>query len=321
MELSIIVPVYNVKDYLARCIDSLLCQDLDKEEYEIILVDDGSTDDSGFICDEYAVREERVKVIHQANQGLSAARNSGVSSAKGRYVQFVDSDDYIETNVLKGLLSQIQRDNLDILRFDYENVNDSNGVVHPNKNPKLYADYSSCVTDGKEFLLNRLGFACYACQFIVKRELMIQYPFTMGIHFEDTEWVTRVLPAASRVSSTNRVVYFYRIREGSITKATQISSIRKNVEDQIRLTGLFKTDGKGIPSPSWYDSMISITVLSVLNLAARELYPEKRQIISAFKRLDVFPLSTYRQTRQAVRKIRLINFSPSLYCSLIHYLQ
>ncbi len=292
--LSIIVPVYNVRDYLAACIDSLLDQDLGNEEYEIILVDDGSTDDSGSICDEYAAREGRI------NQGLSAARNTGVSTASGEYIQFVDSDDYLEANVLKGLLSQIHRDNLDILRFNYENVNDSGGVVHPNKNPKLYSDYSSTVTDGKNFLLNRLGFACYACQFIVRRDLMIQFPFTMGIHFEDTEWLTRILPSACRVSSINLVVYFYRIRVGSITKATQIGRIRKNIEDQIRLVGVFKTEGKGVPSPSWYDSMTSITVLSVLN---------------------IFPLTTHHQTRQAARKIRLINLSPCLYCSLVHYFQ
>lgn len=319
IELSIIVPVYNVRNYLARCIDSLLSQDLGKEEYEIILIDDGSTDGSGSICDEYAAREECIRVIHQANQGLSAARNTGVSTAGGEYVQFVDSDDYIETNVLKGLLSQIHRDNLDILRFNYENVNDSGAVVHPNKNPKLYSDYSSTITDGKRFLLNRLGFACYACQFIVRRELMVQCPFTMGIHFEDTEWVTRVLPSASRVSSTSLVVYLYRIREGSITKATQIGRIRKNIEDQIRLIEVFKTEGKGIPSPSWYDSMTSITVLSVLNLTARELYSERKQVISAFLKLNVFPLTTHHQTRQASRKIRLINLSPGLYCSFVHY--
>ena len=319
--LSIIVPVYNVRDYLAACIDSLLDQDLGNEEYEIILVDDGSTDDSGSICDEYAAREGRIRVIHQANQGLSAARNTGVSTASGEYIQFVDSDDYLEANVLKGLLSQIHRDNLDILRFNYENVNDSGGVVHPNKNPKLYSDYSSTVTDGKNFLLNRLGFACYACQFIVRRDLMIQFPFTMGIHFEDTEWLTRILPSACRVSSINLVVYFYRIRVGSITKATQIGRIRKNIEDQIRLVGVFKTEGKGVPSPSWYDSMTSITVLSVLNLTARELYSDRKRIISAFQKLNIFPLTTHHQTRQAARKIRLINLSPCLYCSLVHYFQ
>ena len=319
--LSIVVPVYNVRDYLNRCIDSLLNQDISKNDYEIILIDDGSTDTSGSICDEYASRVDIIKVIHQPNQGLSAARNKGVSLAKGDFIQFVDSDDFIEGNVLAGMLSRIQNDKLDIMRFNYENVDEADRIIHPNKNPKLFADYSSTITDGNDFILSRLGFACYACQFIVRRELMIRYPFTVGIHFEDTEWVTRILPAANRVSSTNQVVYFYRIREGSITKATQIDRIRKNVEDQIGLIKLFKARGSGMVHPSWYDSMISITVLSIVGIVAKELYSEKQQILSTLKRQSVFPLTTYKQTKQASRKIRLINVSPSLYCFLIQHLR
>ena len=318
MVLSIVVPVYNVEQYLKRCLDSLLSQNLSVSDYEIILIDDGSTDGSGSICDTYAGCNSNVRVIHQANRGLSAARNSGVASANGDYIQFVDSDDYIQTDVLAGLIERIHHDSLDILRFNYENVDESDLIVHPNRNPKLYSDYSGSITDGKDFLLNRLGFACYACQFIVRRDLALRFPFTEGIHFEDTEWVTRMFPAADRVSSTDLVVYFYRIRKGSITKATRIEGVRKNVQDQVGLIKLFKTEGKSIPHPSWYDSMISITVLSVLNLVSRELYPERKQVLSALDDLDVFPLTAYRQTRQAARKIRLMNISPRLYCFLVH---
>ena len=121
MQLSIIVPVYNVADYLAKCLDSLLAQDLPQNEYEIIVVNDGSTDNSGEIAQQYADKYANITLINQGNQGLSGARNTGIKCAKGDYIQFVDSDDYLEENVLGGLLKQVEKDNLDVLRFKYQN--------------------------------------------------------------------------------------------------------------------------------------------------------------------------------------------------------
>ena len=118
--LSFIVPVYNVAPYLRKCVDSLIAQDYD--DYEIILVDDGSTDECPQICDELAAAYENIRVIHQENAGLSAARNAGLKVAKGEYICFVDSDDYWEENVLGGLMEQVEREKLDVLRFDYQNV-------------------------------------------------------------------------------------------------------------------------------------------------------------------------------------------------------
>ena len=121
--LSIIVPIYKVEQYLSKCIESLLNQDLSPEDYEIILVDDGSPDRCGKICDEYAATFSNIRVVHRANGGLSAARNSGIETAQGQYIQFVDSDDYLEPEVLKTLVTKMETDNLDILRFNYQNVN------------------------------------------------------------------------------------------------------------------------------------------------------------------------------------------------------
>ena len=104
MKLSIVVPIYKVEPYLRKCVDSLLNQDLPTEDYEIILVDDGSPDCCGEICDEYASKYGNIRVIHRENGGLSAARNSGIEIAQGKYIQFVDSDDYLEPNVLKTLV-------------------------------------------------------------------------------------------------------------------------------------------------------------------------------------------------------------------------
>ena len=118
--LSIIVPIYNVAPYLHKCVDSLLAQDLPLSEYEIILVDDESPDTCPQICDEYAATYKNVRVVHRENGGLSAARNTGIAAARGEYLCLVDSDDYWEPNVLGGLMAQVERENLDVLRFDGE---------------------------------------------------------------------------------------------------------------------------------------------------------------------------------------------------------
>ena len=148
MKLSIIVPVYNVADFLTKCLESLLAQDLPQNEYEIIVVNDGSTDNSGEIAQQYADKYANIKLINQANQGLSGARNTGIKHAKGEHIQFVDSDDYIEENVLGGLMKQVEQEDLDVLRFKYQNVRINNTfkeyeIFKPYKSDSfLFDDYS-----------------------------------------------------------------------------------------------------------------------------------------------------------------------------------
>lgn len=114
--ISVIIPVYNVEKYLIECVDSVLNQTY--TNFEIILVDDGSTDESGRICDEYAAKDSKVKVIHQENKGLSEARNSGFFNATGKYVYFLDSDDWILPETLEKLLDKAERKNADMVFFD-----------------------------------------------------------------------------------------------------------------------------------------------------------------------------------------------------------
>ena len=113
---SVVIPVYNVEQFLKECVDSVLAQTF--QEYEIILVDDGATDNSGILCDEYADKYNKVRVIHRKNGGLSAARNTGLDAAKGKYVYFLDSDDYIRNDTLETLIAIAQQDNSDVVFFD-----------------------------------------------------------------------------------------------------------------------------------------------------------------------------------------------------------
>ena len=320
MKLSIIVPVYNVADYLAKCLDSLLAQDLPQNEYEIIVVNDGSTDNSADIAQQYADGYANISLVNQANQGLSGARNTGIKCAKGDYIQFVDSDDYLEENVLGGLMKQVEDGDLDVLRFNYENVNDKGDVVNPNKDPKHFVDFSNEVVDGLTFLNNKLGPACYAVQFIIKKELLIDNNiiFKSGIYFEDVEWTPRMLLKAGRVASTGAVVYYYLVREGSITKAVNKDKQRKVLEDKILLIQSMKEQYCQNTNAIWYLSMIAGTVLSTIGYIAANFYDEHSAYLSKIKGLKVYPLSYTQSTPSVKRKLQLINFSSSLYCWLMH---
>lgn len=329
VKLSIIVPIYGVEQYLRKCVDSLRAQDLPSSEYEIILVDDGGTDMCPQICDEYArmnalvnegVRElgkPFIKVIHQENRGLSAARNAGVKVAKGEYIMFVDSDDYIEPNVLSGLITQMDCDNLDALRYRLQYVNPQYEVFNPYKsNPFEGNDYSAEPIDGVSFLNSRMGTQCYAWVFVIRCELLDGCLFTPGIYFEDTDWTPRMLAKAQRVASTDTIVYNYMVRQGSITKAVDHKKQRKVLEDKMRLIGELQRQAEELKAQGcdnrWYQRMIADTVISIINILSTTFYSERRSYLARLRELRVFPISS------PGLKARLINFSPRLVVELLH---
>ena len=318
IKLSIVVPIYKVEHYLRKCVDSLLHQDLSHAEYEIILVDDGSPDNCGDICEEYAGRFAQVKVVHRRNGGLSAARNSGIEVAQGQFVQFVDSDDYLEPNVLKALVEKMEIEQLDMLRFNYQNVNEQYVVFEPNKISKPFVDYRDEVCDGSVFLTERLGFGCYAWQFIVRRELLEGCVFKEGIYFEDTEWTPRVLKKVHRVTSSDLVVYNYLLRSGSITQSVEEKKKRNVLDDKLRLIDSMMEQKSNVCDKRWFEGMISQIVLSILGYVCESYYEERTSVCRALKSKNLFPLSTYHYTKAARRKIQIANVSPNLLCRLMH---
>ncbi len=319
MRLSVVVPVYNVEPYLRKCVDSLLDQDLTEDEYEIVLVDDGSTDQCGAICDAYASRHPHVVVLHQPNGGLSAARNSGIDMARGNYVMFVDSDDSLEPKVLKALVDKVEAEDLEVLRFNYRNVNEHYEAFEPNKVSKPFVDYRDEVCDGPTFLTERLGFGCYAWQFVIRRDLLDGCRFKEGIYFEDTDWTPRLLCRARRVTSTDLMVYNYLMRIGSITQSIDEKKKKKVLDDKLLLIDSLQEQMRNVTDKRWFEGMIAQTALSIIGYVSECFYGEKSVALDALKAKRVFPLSSYHSTEAAIRKIRWANVSPSLLCRLIHF--
>lgn len=326
VKLSIIVPIYKVAQYLCKCVDSLLAQDIPSSDYEIILVDDGSPDKCPQICDEYAAAHENIRVIHRENGGLSAARNSGVEVAKGEFVMFVDSDDYIELNVLGTLVKRIEDDKLDVLRYDYQNVRKVESgesrvesaykVFQPYKTPH-HVDGCHEIVDGVTYLNTRMSYECYAWQWIIRKSIVST--FTPSIHFEDVDWLPRMMLRAKRVGSTQTVVYNYFWREGSITLTQgNKDKIQKNLDDRMRIIEKYSELRKQHPACTWLRNMQSSMVAGVLTTVAREFYDVRKEYVKRLRGWNVFPIAIADHGKTHTRRGRIINaLGPSAFCMIM----
>lgn len=210
-EISVIVPVYNVQAYLPRCLDSILAQTF--RDMEIILVDDGSADDSGAICDSYAARDERVCVIHKENGGLSSARNAGLDVARGQWIGFVDSDDYIAPDMYEYLHSIALRENAQIAMCDLYMFYD-NGVAeeHPNDFYKVMDK-----VEAARIVLEAQITSVTAVNKLYHRDVYTDIRFPLGKTAEDAFVILDVLDKAERIVISNAQKYYYYRRADSIT--------------------------------------------------------------------------------------------------------
>ena len=228
--ISVIIPVYNVEKYLKQCIESVINQPFN--DMEIILVNDGSKDNSGAICDEYKLKDPRIKVIHKVNGGLSDARNKGIEQAVGKYLLFLDSDDYWMSNSLQDIAEKTTN-NPDVVFLSvgkyYDKTNKLSeefecldGQFIRNKSQKEVLEYLS--------MSNKFPVAAW--DKLVKRELIINNNlwFEKNLLSEDIEWTTNLLLLAQTYDVCETKFYVYRKqREGSITSITKL----KNVTDMI----------------------------------------------------------------------------------------
>lgn len=212
--ISVIVPVYNIKEYLPRCVSSILNQTWKK--IEVILVDDGSTDGTGDLCDELAAQDGRIRVLHKRNGGSSSARNLGILEAKGEYLGFVDSDDYISPEMYERLIKGMQRFRAQIVQIGRDEV-DAEGNRLPNIcEPPIQDEFIRSMDFMKELLMHRGD--CSYCTKLVDRKLFEKHQFPVGVLNEDFHLLVQMLMEAEGVVSLAGQTYhvFYRI--GSNTR-------------------------------------------------------------------------------------------------------
>lgn len=207
---SIVVPVYNVENYLEECVDRLRNQSY--KELEIILVDDGSTDSCGKLCDLFSTKDKRIVVYHKENGGLSDARNYGIDRAHGELLGFVDSDDYVERGMIAGMVSSIEKENADIAICGYKKIY-KNVILEKTPPSKSYTRDQAI-----HQLLRGIDFQDHVWAMIYKTELWEGIRFPKGKLYEDVRTTYKLFLKAKKIISVNESYYNYRQRGSSIVK-------------------------------------------------------------------------------------------------------
>ncbi len=213
MELSIIVPVFNVEQYLDKCLRSLVHQTLDQAKYEILVINDGSTDHSQEIIDFYVETYPNVKAHQKENGGLSDARNFGIELAKGDYIAFVDSDDYVKENMYEVMIDKAMQQRFDIVVCDFMEVYEQGGHVFTSR-----IEYDIMGMQAIKKAMRNIYPSAW--NKLYKRSLFDTIRFKKGIWFEDVECLYRMLPLVQSIGVVHEPFYYYVQRKGSISKST-----------------------------------------------------------------------------------------------------
>lgn len=311
--ISIIIPVYNVEKYLSKCINSILGQNF--YDFELILVDDGSSDTSGNICDIYEKSDSRVLVIHQANKGVSSARNSGLKHAKGKYIWFVDADDYIN-DVLYTINTILKNGLLDILIIDFNYVDSHENILTGVEN--IYQKITYDIHSGEYFIKEILNYSFYVSIFIFKRSLFIESKLEFDIQLkicEDLELIPFVILKASKVRYIDLSCYNYLQRENSALHSYNIDYIDSLCKIAIKYKKYIDNDKN-----HYFNKIYLFVVRYCVLLLSEPFYShKKKETIKAFKLNHINQL----YERYGI-KYKIINFlfryCPYLLLKLIHLL-
>lgn len=212
-KVSIIIPVYNVENELAECIESVLNQTY--KNIEVILVNDGSTDNSFQIVTEYANMDSRILVINQKNQGPAAARNNGLKASNGDYITFVDSDDWIESCFIEKMMKLIHETNADLVECGYKEIKDKDDI-----NFKSYPKKYDIITDSNEIIMKHLAgdISFLVWNKLYRSRLVKEIYFEEGTEYEDVLWSCAVLKKTYRVAAVREPMYNWRLRTFSISR-------------------------------------------------------------------------------------------------------
>lgn len=314
--LSIIIPVYNVEQYLVKCLDSVLHQDIPYMNYEVIVVNDGSLDNSVQVVQkvqEIQVVQEgftNIKLVNRENGGLSAARNTGLEHAQGEYVWFVDSDDWIEPYCLSGILSKCQNNQLDVLCINLQLTFDDSHIepyhIANNDGAKLRR--------GVDFLCNVSMPPAAVCG-IYRREFLLRNKlrFYEGILHEDQEFTPRAYYLAKRIMLLDKPIYNYYQRTGSIMKSGK--SVKRCKDLLTVADSLYSFMKLNVSETSccysYFQNVVNFCFSQSLAYYTKKAFP-----LAEYKRRAYYPLQN---TSGLSLKYRIANFSLNLYLILLSF--
>lgn len=282
MLISVVIPVYNVEKYLKQCIDSVMNQDY--KELEIILVNDGSTDKSGEICDEYAKQYSNIKVVHKTNAGLGMARNTGLEHITGEYVTFLDSDDYIDSDLISNLYNGINKNNVDMCKSGFRRITDEKEIL-------VVVEYENKVYDGdkaKQELFPRMigsmpdkkdSIEMCVCAAMYKSELIktnkLQFPSERQYISEDLVFNMHYMQNAKGACTIPYVGYNYRLNPASLTQRYR--------EDRFDAFCFFYKEMERMLTEYGYSKNIMLRLQRMFFIYMRMAIAQEKKKVSGFK--------------------------------------
>ena len=244
--LSIIVPVYNVESYLDRCIQSIFKQGLPQDEFEIIVIDDGSTDKSYVIAQQLQKKHTEIKLYKKNNGGLSDARNMGLKYAMGQYIMFLDSDDYLLENTLIEIVKRAKSEDVELCEFlmrEYDkNGNYKTTLIQPFNENRIYT--------GVEAVTGNVTIAS-VCTILYKKSFLDKYnlKFTLGLTHEDVDFNIRVYAYAKKIIFTRIVSYVYCWNRDSLNRSSEIEFIKRSILDDLKIAANLRNYGQRLSEP------------------------------------------------------------------------
>ncbi|MCR5204426.1 MAG: glycosyltransferase [Lachnospiraceae bacterium] len=315
--ISLIVPVYNVSKYLRNCLDSIRKQTY--SNIEVILVDDGSTDGSQKICDEYTHIDERFICIHKKNGGLSDARNEGVKLASGKYGMLVDSDDFIHRDSIRVLYRNLIDADADMAIGNYRRVKFEDKVdvdENPENKTTVYTTEEAlkelCELEYGYFSANHIQQFTSAWNKLYKMDILKKIPFPAGKVFEDVATAHLFIHRCKRVVYTEAILYYYLLREGSISRvAVKNTDMNTAFESRIEY---FKTNGLDAFLPNTYQTYLTVLMRTYTHLIETPDSPRiKKEIVEKAKEVYKNQKEILKDNPKLKHEVKLFISFPGLY--------
>lgn len=313
MKISFILPAYKVEHYISKCLHSCINQDIPKEEYEIIVIDDGSPDNTKIIVEDYIQRYNNIRLITQTNKGVSAARNEGLKHAKGKYIWFIDPDDFIQDNCIRKILRVLENNELDILWIKWKRFDENGIVLPPFKDERKSED--TRVMNGMDFLENVLKNCAFIWAFIIKKEFLLKNNLFFNdqiICTEDTEFISRVLVKAQRVKFMKENLYNYIWRNNNATNSQSLkkfNSLLSSLSSNLELS-------KKYPNCLYFKEVTTSLIIVIIRTISTPKYKDEREVFFTYIKQNRINKIYYNGI--GIRKVMTIiyNISPRL-CVLI----
>lgn len=311
--LSIIIPAYNVENYINKCLTSCINQNIPSGDYEIIIVEDRSTDNTLLLIKDFINQHQNYcfKLIeHKENKGLSCARNSGIEVAQGKYIWFVDSDDFISDNILQSLLQEVINNDLDMLWFNYSIIKNNNKkrICTIKKNPE-----NDFICKGTQFFKHYYNDTHVVWVYFIKRDLLLEKSllFIPYIYYEDIAFTPIAIILSRKIKYKNITAYHYLIRKESIMHGTK--DIEKEMQSYIFISKGLEKSSQSLNNKDftiWKDKFISNHTLFFLRgLAKKKLFYIYYKMYYDLKKENIIPIKYYGNFKRQILIFLLNNFN------------